>query len=70
MEDFIKNIEESKILKDDNFEDRKDNLNLPSIIEFMNYFDDHMNRVVNENVEKYQLITEFMTKIEETIFST
>jgi len=49
MEDFVKNIEESKILKDYNFEDRKDNLSLPSVMEFMNYFDDHMNRVVNEN---------------------
>ena len=60
IEGFVRNIEEAKIFKDFDFESRKDQnstvVNIPSANEFMTYFDEHMNKIVAECVEKYNMI--------------
>jgi dynein heavy chain, axonemal len=69
IEDIVKNIEEAVILKDFDFEVRRENPIPPTVMEFYNYFEDHMQKQINELVEKYKIISEQLLKnIEEYIF--
>lgn len=71
IEDIVKSIEDAQILREYDFESRKENQSIPSLIEFYNYFEDHLNKTVEELVEKYKLIGEnFLRNIEESILNT
>lgn len=71
IEDIVKSIEDSVILREYDFESRKENVQLPSVMEFYNYFEEHMKKTVEELVEKYKLIGEnFLRNIEESILNT
>lgn len=71
IEDIVKSIEDSVILREYDFESRKENVQLPSVMEFYNYFEEHMKKTVEELVEKYKLISEnFLRNIEESILNT
>ncbi len=68
IEDIVKNIEEAVVLRPYDFEARKDSFQ--SVMEFYNYFDEHLNRVVSELVDKYNIIGEqLLRNIEENILN-
>jgi len=68
IEDIIKSIEDAQILKDFDFESRRETNTLPSVFEFYAYFEDHMQKVVNELVDKYKIIGDQLLKsIEEHV---
>jgi dynein heavy chain len=54
IEEFVHAIEEAQLLREFDFEQKKDQLYNP--MEFLAHFDEHMRRVVSENVEKYNMI--------------
>ena len=57
IEDFVKAIEEAQILRDFDFEAKKDQKEtLYNPMEFLSHFDEHMKRIVSEIVEKYNMI--------------
>lgn len=69
IEDIIHSIEDAQILKEFDFESRNQTNTLPSVFEFYAYFEDHMQKVVSELVEKYKIIGEQLLKsIEEHAF--
>jgi len=56
-------------MREFDFENKKDSLYNP--LEFLVHFDEHMKRITNENVEKYNMIgINFLKQIEESIFET
>jgi len=71
IEDIVKSIEDAVILREYDFESRKENVALPSVMEFYNYFEEHQKKTVEELVEKYKLIGDnFLRNIEESILNT
>jgi len=54
IEDIVKSIEDAVILRPYDFDQKKDGYQ--SVMEFYNYFDEHMNRIVGELVDKYKII--------------
>jgi len=56
-------------MREFDFENKKDSLYNP--LEFQAHFDEHMKRIRDENVEKYNMIgINFLKQIEESIFET
>lgn len=69
IEDIVRNIEEAVILKDFDFEGRRESPYNAS--EFSTYSDDHLQRTISEISEKYKIIGEqFLKNIEEFILGT
>ncbi len=69
IEDIVKSIEDAVILKDFDFEARKDSPFNPS--EFSTYSDEHMQRTINELSEKYKIIgDQFLKNIEEFVLGS
>jgi hypothetical protein len=59
----VRSIEEAVILKDFDFENRKDSPLSPT--EFSSYSDEHMNKSIGELSEKYKIIgDQFLKSIE------
>jgi len=71
IEEFVVSIEEANIVREFDFEASKDSSQLHTVMEFMSFFDDHMNKVISENAEKYNMIgDQFLKSIEESILNT
>jgi dynein heavy chain len=69
IEDIVKSIEDSVILKEFNFQDTKDSPLNPS--EFAVYSDEYMLKTVVELSEKYKIIgDQFLKNIEEFVLGT
>lgn len=74
IEDILKQIEEAVILRNYDFQN---NVQLPQIQEFSNYFEEHLQRVTAEMADKYKIISEqlldngiFINLVEQNIFNT
>ena len=71
IEDIVKNIEEAVVLREYDFETPKESASLPSVMEFYNYFEEHMKKTVEELVDKYKVVGDnFLKNIEESILNT
>lgn len=71
IEDIVKSVEDAVVLREYDFESRKENIQLPSVMEFYNYFEEHMKKNIEELVEKYKLIGDnFLRNIEESILNS
>jgi len=71
IEEFVHAIEEAQLLRDFEFDSntKGDSKYMMSIMDFMHHFEEHLNRVVQENVEKYNLVGDtYLRSIEESIF--
>ena len=69
IEDIVKSIEDAVILKDFDFEGRKESPFNPS--EFSTYSEEHMQRTINELSQKYKIIgDQFLKSIEEFVLGT
>lgn len=70
IEQFVKCIEDALLLREYIFLPKRESSQMPTVIEFMAHFDDHMNRVIAENVENYNLVgNNYLKQIEATVFS-
>lgn len=71
IEEFVHSFEEAQLLRDFEFDQntKGDSKYMMTIMDFMHHFEEHLNRVVQENMEKFNLVGDtYLRSIEESIF--
>jgi len=54
IDEFVKGIEDAQILREFDFEHKKDSLYNP--MEFLSHFDEHMKRIIQEKADNYHMV--------------